>query len=592
MGGYPLERYLAYNIVYGYSPNPTGESIAVSTDISGQVNIWFYSKGEKPRRLTTFVDERAIPISWSPKGDKLLFNVDYKGNEMWQLYLYNKEIDWYDKFIYDETTVHYSSRYCWNGVGDKFIYLANREDKTRFDLYLYDIIKNDDKLIWKGFGGYQTPYWFHEDYIITEDLRSHEDTSLYKIKLPSGDIEELTPHTGEIIYHPIASFKNGFFLITDMKRDYKYLAYYDLGSRVMKTIWMGDHEVETGDIGKNTLLFSIDDESFSKLYYLDLSTMDVYRLYTPPGVIESIVAVPKKDIYYILMSMPHHPSEIYMYNLDFGEMSRITDNFYGRISKENMTLPIIEYYNSFDDRKIHTLMFKPDGEGPFPVLIYLHGGPQSESRPRYSAFIQYLTKKNIGVVMPNFRGSIGFGKSFSNLINRDWGGGELKDIEYLVKYLWSKKWVDKEKIGVFGGSFGGFLTLSCITRLPDYWKVAVEWFGPSNLVTFAKSVPPYWNRYIKKWVGDPDDPEDRKMLKERSPIKYIDNVKTPLMVIQGAKDIRVIKNESDQIVEKLRNKGLEIKYIIYDDEGHGFSKEKNSRDAIKRTAEFIIKHLL
>ena len=591
MKRYSLDRYMAYNIIYGYSPHPTEELAAVSTNTSGQLNIWFYNKDSYPRRLTSFVDERAVPISWSPKGDKLLFNVDFQGNEIWQLYLYDKQVDWYDKFICEDSIVHYTSRYCWGREGNQLIYLANREDKTRFDLYLYNMINNVDKLIWKGFGGYQTPYWFYEDNVIIEDFRSHEDTSLYKVKLSDGKMEELTPHKGEVVYHPIAVFKNGFFLMTDMGENYEYLAYYNLEKRVMKAVWSGDHEVEAGDIGKNTLLFSVNDESFSKLYYLNLFTMDIHRIYVLPGVVENITAVPGKDIYYVLINMPYNPSEIYVYNLISGEINRLTDNFYGKIPKDDMTTPTAEYYNSFDDKKIHTLIFKPFGEGPFPTLVYLHGGPQGESRPRYSAFIQYLINRGIAVVMPNFRGSTGFGKAFSRLINRDWGGGELKDIEYLIKHLWSRKWVDRDRIGVFGGSFGGFLTLSCISRLPEYWKVAVEWFGPSNLITFAKSVPPYWKRYMKKWVGDPDDPDDRKILDERSPIKYIDNIRIPLMVIQGARDIRVVKSESDKIVEKVKSKGLEVEYIVYEDEGHGFSKEKNNKDAIKHTADFIIRHL-
>lgn len=592
MEKYPLDRYMAYNIIYGYSPHPLNNLIAVSIDISGQVNIWFYKWSTLPRRLTTFVERRAMPIAWSPDGDKLLFNVDYQGNEIWQLYIYVKDIDWYNKLISEEDVVHYTSGYCWNKDGDRFIYFANREDKTRFDLYLYGIDENMDKLIWKGFGGYQYPYWFFDDIAIIQDLRSHEDSSLYKINLSSGESEELTPHSGEVIYQPIANFGDGFFLISDMGRDFRYLAYYNLEKRTMKMMWSGDHDVELSDIGKDILIFSIDDESFSKLYYLDLNTMDIHRIYIPPGIVEKIVGVKGRNIFYILISMPHNPPELYVYNFYREEINRITDNFYGGIPREGMVIPMIEYYPSFDNKKIHTLIFKPYGEGPYPTLVYLHGGPQSEGRPRYSAFIQYMVSRGVAVVMPNFRGSTGFGKAFRNLINRDWGGGELRDIEYLVKYLWSKKWVDKNRIGVFGGSFGGFLTLSSISRLPEYWRVAAELFGPSNLVTFAKSVPPYWKRYMKKWVGDPDDPEDRKMLEERSPIKYIDNVKVPLMVIQGARDIRVVKSESDQVVDRLRNKGLEVKYIVYDDEGHGFTKEKNSKDAIKRIIDFLLIHLL
>jgi dipeptidyl aminopeptidase/acylaminoacyl peptidase len=241
---------------------------------------------------------------------------------------------------------------------------------------------------------------------------------------------------------------------------------------------------------------------------------------------------------------------------------------------------------------IHALLYKPKDKTRTPLVVHLHGGPESQARPIYSAFVQYLIHNGIAVVDPNFRGSSGYGKKFQKLIRRDWGGGELRDVEYLVLEILKEGWVDAERIGVFGGSFGGFLTLSCVTRLPKYWRVAAEWFGPSNLVSFAKSVPPYWKRYMKKWVGDPEDPEDLKMLEKRSPIKYIDNIRCPLLVVQGANDIRVVKSESDQVVKRLRDKGVEVEYIVFDDEGHLFSKEINLKHGTKKTIEFLIKHLL
>jgi dipeptidyl aminopeptidase/acylaminoacyl peptidase len=173
-------------------------------------------------------------------------------------------------------------------------------------------------------------------------------------------------------------------------------------------------------------------------------------------------------------------------------------------------------------------------------------------------------------------------------------GAELKDLEYATKWLISQKeWIDPNRIGVFGASFGGFATLSCITRLPHYnWKAAVDIVGPSNLVTFAKAVPKHWKRLMAEWVGDPEKEQD--FLKERSPITYVYNIKSTisLLIIQGANDPKVVKNESDQIVEKLRNKGIDIEYMVFDDEGHGFTKYGNLVKALKNSAEFLASRLL
>jgi dipeptidyl aminopeptidase/acylaminoacyl peptidase len=239
-------------------------------------------------------------------------------------------------------------------------------------------------------------------------------------------------------------------------------------------------------------------------------------------------------------------------------------------------------------------LYKPrELNGRVPVVLSVHGGPEAQERPDYSyvAYMyQYWLSRGIGVLATNIRGSTGYGKSYQKLIRRDWGGGDLKDMEHAVKYLHSLDWVDPQNIGFFGGSYGGYACLSAVSRLPELFAVAVGWFGPSNLVTFARSVPPYWKSFIKDWVGDPD--EDRDLLVERSPITYVDNVKTPLFVVQGALDPRVVQAESDQFVDKLRARGVPVRYDVYPDEGHGFTKRSNELKALKDSAEFLEQRLM
>jgi dipeptidyl aminopeptidase/acylaminoacyl peptidase len=188
------------------------------------------------------------------------------------------------------------------------------------------------------------------------------------------------------------------------------------------------------------------------------------------------------------------------------------------------------------------------------------------------------------------RGSTGYGKTYQKLIHHDWGGNELKDFEAAVQYLHGLDWVDRDRIAVYGGSFGGFATLSCVSRLPNYWAAAVDIVGPSNLVTFAKAVPPTWRRMMAQWVGDPETEAD--FLMERSPITYVDQIVAPLFVIQGANDPRVVKPESDQIVAKLRERGIDVRYDVYEDEGHGFTKRENEQKAFRDMADFLEEHLL
>jgi dipeptidyl aminopeptidase/acylaminoacyl peptidase len=226
------------------------------------------------------------------------------------------------------------------------------------------------------------------------------------------------------------------------------------------------------------------------------------------------------------------------------------------------------------------------------VILSIHGGPEAQERARYnySGLYQYLLSRGFGILAPNIRGSTGYGISYQKLIHRDWGGAELKDIEHAVKYLKTLDWIDSNRICVYGGSFGGFATLSAVTRLPEHFALGVDLVGPSNLVTFAKSVPPFWKHMIKTWVGDPE--EDEAMLLERSPMTYVDNVRAPLLVIQGAKDPRVVQAESDQFVERIRANGGDVRYYVDEQEGHGATRTENRLKWYQMVADYIEEYLL
>jgi len=224
-----------------------------------------------------------------------------------------------------------------------------------------------------------------------------------------------------------------------------------------------------------------------------------------------------------------------------------------------------------------------------PLVVMPHDGPSGRDVWGFDYLQQFLVSRGYAVLQVEYRGSSGYGISYQKLIHRDWGGDELKDFEWAHTYLQSLDWVRTDRIGVYGGSFGGFATLSCVSRLPDLWAAAVDIVGPSNLVTFAKAVPPTWRSIMASWVGDPYTEVDFMM--SRSPITYVDQIRTPLFVIQGANDPRVVQAESDQIVASLRERGVDVRYDVYEDEGHGFTKRHNLVKGMRDTAEFLVERL-
>ena len=332
---------------------------------------------------------------------------------------------------------------------------------------------------------------------------------------------------------------------------------------------------------------------YSRLHVRDQSSGQLVDLPTiPAGAIDVLRVSPDGRMLGFLLNQPQHPAEVFILDLAALELTQLTSSAVGGVEPADLIQPQLVRFPTHDDRQIPAFLYRPRGNGPFPVVLSIHGGPEAQELPAYaySGLYQYWVSRGIGVLAPNVRGSTGYGKSYQRLIHRDWGGDELKDFDAAARYLRSLDWVDSARLGVFGGSFGGFATLSCISRLPDYWAAAVDIVGPSNLVTFAKAVPPTWQRMMAKWVGDPETEAD--FLLSRSPITYIDQIRTPLFVIQGANDPRVVQGESDQIVDLLRQRGIDVRYDVYPDEGHGFTKRANELKALEDTATFMEQHLV
>lgn len=194
------------------------------------------------------------------------------------------------------------------------------------------------------------------------------------------------------------------------------------------------------------------------------------------------------------------------------------------------------------------------------------------------------------MLAPNIRGSIGYGRTYQQLIFRDWGGGDLADLRCAVEWLRAQDWVDPDRIGVYGGSYGGFAALSCLTRLPEYWAAGVAVASAANLVSWTRSVPPTWHRLMARWVGDPETEED--FLLAHSPITYVDQLTAPLLMLQGAKDPRAVVAESDQLVARLRERDRPVEYVVFEDEGHGFTRRANLLRAMELTAGWFTRHLL
>ena len=595
---YSFEQFTAirrYQPTLSFSPD--GSEIAYVVNTSGQFNIWRQSSaGGFPHQLTLFTDQTPREIAWSPDGQTIAFAADRDGDEYKQIYTIPARGGRISAQTEAPRVRHELAAEAWSPDGASLLIAGNDRSETDQDVLIRDLATGETRRV-VDYGGMFFPMTWSLDgkSVTVVDFKSNTNMDLYVLTVDNEEMQHLTPHEGEIQYMPgpWAVDGSGFYVISDEGREFAGLAFWDL-KEGMRWIDAPDADVENVVLSSDGryLAWIVNQEGYSALKVRDLrSNQDVALQEIPKGVIDALAISRSGGKVGFLMAGATHPNEVYVLDLERSMVTRLTESMLGGIDEADLSAPELIHYPTHDGREIPAWLYRPEGEGPFPVILSIHGGPEWQERPtyNYAGLYQYLLTRGVGILAPNVRGSTGYGKSYQKLIHHDWGGAELGDFKAAADYLKGLDWVDGDRLGVYGGSFGGFATLSCVTRLPDYWAAAVDIVGPSNLVTFAKAVPPTWRRFMDQWVGNPETEVD--FLMERSPITYVDNVRTPLLVIQGATDPRVVKGESDQLVDKLKSLGREVEYVVFDDEGHGFTKRTNELKAYGLAAEWLEQHL-
>ena len=578
---------------------PNGRQLLFSSDLSGQFNLWRVRvTGGWPEQLTSFDNQAVRQISVSPDGKTILFAADREGDEFHQIYALPARGGWPDAWTDAPQVQHFADQAGWSPDGREFAYSANAETPTNQEVWVRDVASGATR---KAFGGdvFAGPAGWSPDgsRLLVLDFRSNSDTSIHLLE--GGEPRELTPHEGEIKFlpGPWAPDGSGFWLVTDEGREFQGLAFFDLARGTYEWVDTPEGDVEEVALSKDgrVLAWNVNEDGWGRIRLRDLERgEDLPAPQLPEGVgafwgQSQLVLTRDGSRAAVLWAAPQRPPELYGIETATGKVRKVTDNAIGGLRERSLAAPDLVRVPTWDGRELPAWLLRPRVRRRVPAVLCIHGGPEAQEPPGYQPLYQYLVSRGFAVLAPNIRGSTGYGKTYQTLIHRDWGGGDLRDFEALARWLQAQEYVDEKRLGVYGGSYGGFATLTCVTRLPDYWAAAVEIVGPSNLVTFSKAVPPTWRRFMDEWVGNPETEAD--FLMERSPITYVDAVRAPLLVMQGANDPRVVKPESDQMVERLRELGREVDYVVFEDEGHGFTKRENQVRAARLAADWLERHL-
>ncbi|MFL7031813.1 alpha/beta hydrolase family protein [Vibrio cyclitrophicus] len=327
----------------------------------------------------------------------------------------------------------------------------------------------------------------------------------------------------------------------------------------------------------------------------DLTTNSELQLPTlPSGDLRGVNFSDDSSSMVFYINSDTSPSNLYTHKLGTDSiLFRLTNSGNPNIKEQNLVTGEVVRFKSFDGLEIPAILYKPKQANmkKVPALIYIHGGPGGQSRKGYSATVQHLVNNGYAIIKINNRGSSGYGKTFFHLDDKRHGEDDLQDVVYNKKYLQTLDWVDADKIGVMGGSYGGYLTMAAMA-FTDEFKVGINIFGVTNWVRTLESIPPYWEAFRKSLYDELGDPTtDKERLHNISPVFFGEQVKSPVLVVQGANDPRVLKIESDEMVESIRSGGTYVDYLVFDDEGHGFSKKANRISASNKYLEFLNTYL-
>ncbi len=596
----PFEQFFAFRRFQPVAElTPDGSSVLFASNISGQFNLWSARvDGGWPDQLTTFTENTVRGVAVREDGT-ILFIADRDGDEFHQIYRIPAGGGWPEQLTDLPKVQHTIGPGAWSRDGSSFAFAANSRRPEDSEVFLWREGDDEPRYLW-GEGRYAFPGGFSPDgaMLIGLEFRSNSDMSLFLIDVESGDANEVTPHDGDVKFlpGPWAADGSGFYLLTDEGREFMGLAFQHLASGTREWIEAPDRDIDelAGSADGRVIAWLENDGGFGRLRIREVE--DGRELPAPKlpqgtasGFGSGLSLSRDGSRAALAWDQPTRPPEIYVVETASGDARPVTESRSAGLASLALRTPELVRYRSFDEREIPAWLYRPHGDGPAPFVVAIHGGPEAQEKPVYRALYQYLLSRGIGVLATNIRGSTGYGKTYQKLIHHDWGGADLEDWRHAAEWLKEQHFVDGDRLGVYGGSYGGFATLTCVTRLPEYWRAAVDIVGPSNLLTFVRAVPPQWVRFMAKWVGDPDTEAD--FLRERSPITYVDQVRAALLVIQGAKDPRVVKDESDQMVARLRELGREVEYEVFEDEGHGFTRYTNEIRGYRLTAGWLERHL-
>jgi dipeptidyl aminopeptidase/acylaminoacyl peptidase len=493
----------------------------------------------------------------------------------------------------------------WSHGGDRFTYTTTVRNGRDMDIHVMSMAEpgKSTPLLEKG-GAWMAADWSPDDSrLLVMQYISANEMYPYVLDLGGGELIPLHEPGKRVAYGGAAwsGDGSGIYYSSDEQGEFMSLKYHDFETEEVTTLrddiaWDVESLVMSPD--GTTLAFIVNADGIDELHVMDVASMKDREVPAiPKGVVGGLEFSPDGSKLGLVINTPTSPGDVYSIDLADGGLERWTYSEIGGLNPESFVDAELIRYPTFDEidgkpRTIPAFYYRPAGDGPFPVVIDIHGGPEGQERPTFSSTVQYIAAElGIAVLAPNVRGSTGYGKSYLQLDNGYKREDSVKDIGALLDWIETRPELDSKRVIVMGGSYGGYMVLASMVHYNDRLRAGIDYVGISSFVTFLENTQEYRRDLRRVEYGDERDPEMRKHLEAISPLNSVSEITKPLLVIQGLNDPRVPAGESEQIVAAVRENGGTVWYLLAKDEGHGFRKKKN-RDYLADVRAFFLETFL
>jgi dipeptidyl aminopeptidase/acylaminoacyl peptidase len=586
-----FKHYLSIRSAMGGSLRADGQRLAFLYNAAGTHQVYTMDAPLGWPSQRTFYANRVTFVDYAPKGNRYIFGMDEGGDEKDQFFLSADDGQHTEALTDDSSVKHIWG--AWNDDGTRIAFTATRDNPTDFFAYTMDL---NTKAVQKisNLGGYARVMDWRGSLVLVSRMTGNDNNDLYVIDLETGVETHLTPHEENVVYDGahLDSSERFVYCSSNLNREFENIARINMATKQLEFLsernWDEENFALTAD--DRFICISSNEAGLSVLEIRNLESGRSQRVTGLP--IGTALVSPARDgqSFIVVANGASAAPNLFTLSID-GVLTPWTNVDLGLVPRESLVEPELVKWQSFDDLEISGWYYKPkDKSGLVPVVIIIHGGPESQTRTDFAPIGQYLVSKGMAVLYPNVRGSTGYGKTFMGLDDVRKRMDSVADIKAAVQWLTGSGGADPERIAVYGGSYGGFMVLSCLTTYPDLFAAGVDIVGISNFVTFLEKTSSYRRAVRESEYGSLE--HDREFLESISPINHLDRMKAPLFIVHGANDPRVPLFEAEQMRDALAARGVPVEFLVYHDEGHGLAKLENRLDAYPKIATFLEQRLL